>query len=667
MTLRIKLLLPLLGFSALLASYILFGWLPEFTNRMEATERENTKAHLITVSEGLVPLLLEEQIANVYENLDALLKHTPNWKYLQLSSPDGLRIYPLSPVDNKALKSSDIEVISRPIGFLGPPLAYLELAYDLGPARQEIAELSHRLQIVFIALLVAFLGAIIVTLELLVSRPLSGVGKAADAVARGQFSSELPTFNDDEIGNLARRFHAMRKALQEHHKQLLNEISAHLETSEALAREKEQAAHQASHDPLTGLINRREFELRLEQSLTLATRESGQHALLYIDLDQFKVVNDTCGHIAGDALLQQLRKIMLDQIRQGDTLARLGGDEFGLLLMHCELPSAEKIANKLIGAIREYRFNWEEDSFTVGASIGLVAIDNHWNDKNQILSAADSACYMAKEAGRNQVRAYKESDQELVARKGEMMWISRLVTALQENHFILYGQRIHKINADNEASFKHIEALVRLQTNEGDIVPPGAFIPAAERFNLISQIDRWVFDKSIELLHDSAFDTPMELSINLSGVSISSPGFLLHVEQTIQEEGLNGHRICFEITESSAIRNLEAATNFIQRLTYLGCLFALDDFGSGMSSFQYLKALHVDYVKIDGAFVRDITLDPTDYAMVKAINDVATSMKLITIAEYVENEATLHALKEIGVDYAQGYYIGMPCPLDECL
>ncbi|MCG7985555.1 MAG: EAL domain-containing protein [Candidatus Thiodiazotropha lotti] len=666
MTLRIKLLLPLLGFSTLLASYILLGWLPEFTDRMETAERDNTREHLITVSEGLVPLMLEEQIANVYENLDALLGHTPNWKYLQLSSPDGLRIYPLSPVDDKALKSSDVEVISQPIGFLGPPLAYLELAYDLGPARQEIAKLSHRFQVVFMALLLSFLGAIILTLEFLVTRPLSRMGKAADDVARGQFSSLLPTFSNDEIGNLASRFHAMRKALHEHQKTLISEIASHLETSQALAREKEQAAHQASHDPLTGLINRREFDSRLEQSLMLATRESVKHVLLYIDLDQFKVVNDTCGHVAGDALLQQLRKVMLDQVRQGDTLARLGGDEFGLLLPHCELRNAEKIANNLIGAIREYRFTWEEDSFTVGASIGLVAIDNHWADINQILSAADSACYLAKEAGRSQVRAYEESDQELAERKGEMMWISRLVTALQENHFVLYGQRILNIDADNEASMKHVEALVRLQTNEGDIVPPGAFIPAAERFNLISQIDRWVFDKSIELFHDSVFDTPIVLSINLSGISISSPGFLLHVEQTIQEEGLNGHRLCFEITESSAVRNLEAATKFIQQLTSLGCLFALDDFGSGMSSFQYLKALHVDYIKIDGAFVRDVTLDPTDCAMVKAIKDVATSMNLITIAEYVEDEATLQALKEIGVDYAQGYYIGMPCPLDEC-
>jgi diguanylate cyclase (GGDEF)-like protein/PAS domain S-box-containing protein len=428
----------------------------------------------------------------------------------------------------------------------------------------------------------------------------------------------------------------------------------------------QELAWQASHDALTGLVNRREFERRLDTLVKSAHTEQRDHALLYIDLDQFKVVNDTCGHIAGDALLCQLSPLLALRVRGTDTLARLGGDEFAVLLPDCTLEQAIVVGEALREVTANLRFNCEGNLFSIGASVGAVAITRGYQTSSDILNTADAACYEAKETGGNRVQAWRPDDEELSRRRGEMLWVSRINHAVQGNQFVLHAQRIMTIQRDDHDT-GHYEVLLRMIDADGTLVYPMAFIPAAERYNLMRTIDRKVISLVFEALDErerAGFaDETFTVSINLSGDSLSDERLLQFLREQFARHRVKPERICFEVTETAAIANLGRAARMINELKALGCEFSLDDFGSGLSSFRYLKDLPVDYLKIDGNFVRDMARNPIDAAMVGAINNVGHVMGIRTIAEWVEDDETLAMLRDIGVDYAQGYGVERPVPL----
>jgi diguanylate cyclase (GGDEF)-like protein len=433
----------------------------------------------------------------------------------------------------------------------------------------------------------------------------------------------------------------------------------------AIQRYQSDLSFQTTHDPLTGLVNRREFERRLEVALNVTRSELSEHALLYMDLDQFKVVNDACGHTAGDEFLRQLGAELYRKVRKHDTLARLGGDEFGVLLEHCPAEQASRIADELLETIQDFRFVWEGKSFTLGVSIGLVPITEHSGSLSKILSTADAACYAAKDAGRNRIHVYRDDDSTLVRRHGEMQWVSRITEAIQEGRFHLYYQLIVPVSGEEEGV--HFEFLLRMEDEDNNIIAPRAFLHAAERYNLMLGLDRWVTKTALQWLqsHPEQVDHLKLCTINLSGHSLGDADFMQFIIKELKQSGIPPEKICFEVTETAAISNLMKAIRFMSILRDLGCRFSLDDFGSGMSSFAYLKNLPVDYLKIDGIFVKDIADDPIDYAMVKAINEMGHVMGKETVAEFVEKEAILWKLREIGVDYAQGYAIAKPRPLIE--
>lgn len=428
-----------------------------------------------------------------------------------------------------------------------------------------------------------------------------------------------------------------------------------------------QLSYQATHDVLTGLFNRRAFEDQLREALHSAREERREHALCYLDLDQFKVVNDTCGHIAGDEMLRQLAQLLQSRIREADVLARLGGDEFGVLLRYCTLEQARTVAEDLRRAVREFRFVCEDHAFETGVSIGVVGINAHSQTVTEVQSAADVACYAAKDSGRNRIHIYVPDDRELQQRQGEMRWVSRIHKAMEEDRFVLYCQPILPTEAGTGLP-PHYEILLRIRDEQGHEVPPMAFIPAAERYNLMPMIDRWVVRsvlRGVRRIPARLMDAIW--TINISGRSLGDEEFLAVVSDEIDRAGVPGDRLCFEITETAAIANLRRAGRFIQLLKARECKFALDDFGSGLSSFAYLKNLQVDYLKIDGGFVRDIAVDPIDRAMVQAINSVGHVMRIRTIAEFVENDDILRVLRELKVDYVQGYGIARPEPFEDLL
>jgi diguanylate cyclase (GGDEF)-like protein/PAS domain S-box-containing protein len=422
-----------------------------------------------------------------------------------------------------------------------------------------------------------------------------------------------------------------------------------------------QLTFQATHDALTGLINRYEFERQLRKVITEQSVDSSNNTLCYIDLDQFKLVNDTCGHAAGDELLKQITLLLQNTLNGTGTLARLGGDEFGLLLENCNSEEAETIARQLLDVIKTFQFSWNDNSFTIAASIGITSIYDSSISCEDILSNADSACYLAKENGRNHIQVFTAKDDKLLTQQREMHWVSRINLALEENRFQLYFQEIMPLKGHEKAFILHGEVLLRMIDKEGDIVTPGNFLPAAERYNIITLIDEWVVEKSIQWL--ATRKEKVLISINLSGMSVSNRDFLNFVVSKIKLHKVNPELLCFEITETAAINNLSTAIHFMNVLKKLGCSFALDDFGSGLSSFSYLNSLPVDYLKIDGTFVMDIDKDPMHYAMVKSINEVGQVMGIKIIAEFAASENIIDCLREIGVDNAQGYAVSRPVPL----
>lgn len=455
--------------------------------------------------------------------------------------------------------------------------------------------------------------------------------------------------------------------MRDHYGQVVGVVLVLHDITEVMGMAR-QLSYQASHDMLTGLYNRRVFEQRVEEAIRTAHQEHLFHAVLYLDLDQFKVVNDTCGHNAGDELLQQVSSLMQERVRETDVLARLGGDEFGVLLEHCPLEQAEVIADSIRLAIRDFRFAWDDKAFEIGVSIGVVPIVADTGNLAYVLAAADAACYVAKDSGRNRLHVYQPDDDAVVQRHGEMQWVHRLSSAFDSDSFKLFAQPIAHVKGDHVVS--HYEVLVRMVDENGRIIPPGAFIPAAERYNLMPMIDRWVIRKTLEMLREAQGDMafpPIECAINLSGQSFTDDHFLEYVVDLFDETGIPCESISFEVTETAAVANLSRATRFISVLRGMGCSFALDDFGAGLSSFGYLKNLPVDYLKIDGGFVRDMVHDQVDRAMVESINQIGHIMGLKTIGEYAEDERVLFALELAGVDYAQGHAIAPPQAFSEVL
>jgi len=442
-------------------------------------------------------------------------------------------------------------------------------------------------------------------------------------------------------------------------------VGTHVDIT-ARKQSEEKLSYQSSHDSLTGLANRREFKRRVELLLSVPVEKRVNHALCYMDLDQFKVVNDTCGHLAGDELLRQLGSLLQKVVRKTDVVARLGGDEFSVLLESCSFDEAHQITSLIQREIEDYRFVWEGRSFRIGVSMGLIQISSKYMDFTEVLKLADVACYIAKEKGRNRIHVHYDDDKELAERQGEMQWVNEVQDAIDENRFKIYAQLIEPLSC-NDAM--HYELLLRMVDKQGGIVPPGAFLPPAERYQLIVSVDSWMIENAFSFIRNNPdFLKKINfLSINLSGQSLTNDDFLTFITTELIKLKEHCTKICFEITETAAISNLEQASEFIDELKVLGCRFALDDFGSGLSSFGYLKHLKVDYLKIDGIFVKDIASDPIDHAMVKAINEIGHVTGVKTIAEFVETTEIKQILKKMGVDYAQGYAVHKPQPIEALL
>ncbi len=541
----------------------------------------------------------------------------------------------------------------------------------LGRVNLELSTAStqdHKSALILNGLLISLLGLLssallAVRMSRDVTEPVSRLAGAVELIGQGRLDVRVSENSGGELHTLECGVNSMAVSLQ----------MAQERMQERIDEATERLSYQASHDALTGLVNRREFERRLERALAAARDNRQVYALCYLDLDQFKIVNDTCGHVAGDELLRQLTVLLQGKVRDTDTLARLGGDEFGVLLDNCPLQQAEIVADLLRQTVKDFHFVWKEKAFVIGVSIGLVPINQDTGSLDFVLSCADAACYAAKDKGRNRVHLYRAEDGELAQRQGEMNWVARITHAIEENRFRLYYQTIMPLQNDAHEG-KHFEILLRLIDDDGQIVPPMAFIPAAERYNLMPAIDRWVVSSAFGLYWklfpecDKGQERPCHTcTVNLSGPSLCDEYFLEFIKRQFALYKVPYKHICFEITETAAITNLSKAVDFIRELRSCGCRFSLDDFGSGLSSFSYLKNMQVDYLKIDGSFVRDMVDDPMDEAMVSSINQVGHVIGLKTIAEFVESEAVLARLREMGVDFAQGYCIEQPKPLEDLI
>ena len=428
-----------------------------------------------------------------------------------------------------------------------------------------------------------------------------------------------------------------------------------------------QLSWQASHDNLTGLINRMGFELKLEAAIASAQNEQHHHVLCYLDLDQFKVINDTCGHAAGDELLRQISKLLQQRIRESDTLARLGGDEFAFLLHQCDLNKATEVAEETRQMIEKFHFAWNNKTFNIGVSIGVVLIDHSTQDNNTVLGIADAACYAAKARGRNCIQIYQDNDYELLRQRKERLWVVQINQALEDNRFCLYYQKVTPIKSHDKPIYNEI--LLRLLDEKGKLILPNMFIPAGERYGLMPNIDRWVistfFNKYRDYHHQNQKYSNLSqnlYALNISGASINHDHFIDFLKEQFEQAQVPPHTICFEITETTAIANFDQAIALINELKQLGCCFALDDFGHGMNSFDYIKYFPVDFLKIDGSFVLNLVNSEIDHAIVESFNRIGHVMNLQTIAEFVENTVILKEVEMIGVDYAQGYAIAKPVP-----
>jgi diguanylate cyclase (GGDEF)-like protein/PAS domain S-box-containing protein len=428
-----------------------------------------------------------------------------------------------------------------------------------------------------------------------------------------------------------------------------------------LAREM---SYQASHDPLTGLVNRAEFERRLDQALSVPRGDHASHVVCYLDLDRFKAVNDSCGHMVGDNLLREIAALLKDQVRDTDTVARLGGDEFGMLLLGCPLDKARQLADDVCEAVNNYNFTWQDRLFELGVSIGLVEIDSESATAETALTAADSACYVAKQQGRGRVHVYSARDEVLARERGEIQWLQRVQHALKENQFELYSQSIIAMAGRVETG-PAAELFLRMSDDSGKLVTPAQFLSAAERYQLMSHLDRWVVRAALTGL---ASDTPHLpqgrcCSINLSGQTLGDEEFLEYVVDLLDHTGVDPGRICFEVSETAVMNNIDHTRRFINVLHGIGCRFALDDFGSGIGSFSQLRRLSIDYLKVDGSFTRDVGHNSVSREMLAATIKLSKSLDFLVVAEQVEDQESFDALRELGVDFIQGYVVERPHPL----
>jgi diguanylate cyclase (GGDEF)-like protein/PAS domain S-box-containing protein len=422
-----------------------------------------------------------------------------------------------------------------------------------------------------------------------------------------------------------------------------------------------QMSYQASHDALTGLINRREFERRLNETLSDARTKNNSHVLCYLDLDRFKAVNDTCGHTAGDNLLREVAGIVRDKVRDSDLVGRLGGDEFGMILLGCPLDKARQISDDVVKAVRDYRFVWRDRIFNIGVSVGMVEITHESGSLEDLVSAADSACYIAKQQGRGRVHVYSARDEAVARHRGEIMWLQRLQAALRENRFDLHVQPI--VSTGGRAiPGPAMEILLRMRDDAGKEILPGEFMGAAERYHLMPYVDRWVVQTALAALGRETIRLPAHRScaINLSGQTLADDTFLEFVVESLDRSGVAPASICFEVSEGAVVANLKQAHRFIRVLHGMGCKFALDDFGSGIGSLANLKNLAIDYLKIDGSFVRSLSEDYANQALVSAMVKLGESLNFKIIAEEVEDDVSFEAVKALGVDFVQGYAIGYP-------
>ena len=425
-------------------------------------------------------------------------------------------------------------------------------------------------------------------------------------------------------------------------------------------------SYQAAHDALTGLINRTEFERQLAEALEGGHGDSVNSVLCYMDLDRFKAVNDTCGHLAGDNMLREIAKLIRDQVRDSDFVARLGGDEFGMLLVRCPLDKSRQIADDVCNAIRDYRFVWQDRIFAVGISIGLVEVARETGTLKDLLSAADSACYVAKQQGRGRVHVYSARDEVSARQRGDIHWLRQLQVALRENRFEIHAQPIIS-TAGRVTRGPALEVLLRMQDEDGKLVPPRQFIPAAERYQLMASVDRWVVQATLSAIAHGAIRLPDErsCSINLSAQALAEEGFLDFVVECLDHSQVPPYRICFEVSESAVMERFDLARRFVAVLHGIGCQFALDDFGSGLGSFTTLRELSIDYLKIDGTYTRDLRPETLNHQVVTAVTGVARILGFRVIAEQVETQADFEALRSVGVDFIQGNFIDRPHRLGE--
>ncbi|WP_263832958.1 bifunctional diguanylate cyclase/phosphodiesterase [Sulfurospirillum oryzae] len=479
---------------------------------------------------------------------------------------------------------------------------------------------------------------------------LNEIADVASSIADQKFDITLPVVEgNDEVAKVSRAFRVM-----------ITSIKSYI--AELLEREMK-TKWLAQHDSLTGLFNRRMFEQKIEESINEVREKGTTHALLFLDLDKFKVINDSVGHLAGDTLLQQIASLFESSIGENDLLARFGGDEFGIVLRNCDLACAQIKAREIIINVEKFNFTWTNKRYKVGVSIGIVMIDGLIGTALELLSLSDTACYIAKENGVNNLHIMDAKSESFVRLHHEMDWISKIYDAINHNLFVLYIQKIQSLKGEDD----HYEVLIRMKNDEGDVFYPDSFLPSAARYSLMPKIDLWVIETLFRLLRDNKTLASITFAINLSGQSLMKDDFEGHVEALFDKYHTDGHKIIFEITETSAMSNFKRVTQFINHFKALGCKFSLDDFGTGLSSFAYLKNFRVDYLKIDGSFVRSILEDPIDKVMVESIAQISTLLHLKTVAEYVENEAILDVLKTMNIDYGQGYGIQKPFFIEKLL
>ena len=643
-SLRARLLIAALAIEILAVAALVVGGLQQ----MEKELGHQLNLHLASLERAYQTAIAVPLVARDYATLRDILdgwRQTDELRYIVVADPHG-QILAASGLDTRqplpALREQvpwgEPLHLSFPVTYLGQTYGRVQFSLDTGfiaAARRQLAWQSITVAVVGVALT----GLLLFITGLWLTRHLRTLADAASRVADGDYSVHLNVPGRDEISLLARSFDAMASAVETRVAEL---------------------AHQAGHDPLTGLHNRRAFEAYLEEALRL--RQKQALYVLYLDLDQFKAVNDTCGHAAGDLLLQNLAQVMRDRFG-ADFVARLGGDEFGLVLLNISLEAAQAKAQQMTEEIRALPFVWEGRAFQLGASIGLVQVSPQIDTVTGLLIAADTACYGAKEHGRNRVEVYSPGDDYFRQREEELASLAGITAALQDNRFVLYHQRIASLDGITP---DHAEALIRMRGEDGSLIAPGRFIPAAERYNLMPFIDRWVVNACLARLQELTRQGPLpfhHLNINLSGASLAEEGLRHFIAERIAYYDIDPHLICFEITESQAIGNLGGALALIADAHHMGATIALDDFGSGLSSFGYLKRFQVDYLKIDGQFVRNLARDTIDRATVEAIVGLARAHGLKTVAEFVAEPELIAIVRDLGVDYAQGYAIHEPSPL----